>query len=397
MNTTARAFPIQDRWSLHSYYTLCPYASDGSGRILAAGADLANGTGEVLVLSSEGAVLDRFASHALDGSFYHTGWWQTWSPDCRYVYYQAGTLKEPRIGRRDLRTNTDTFAPGDMEGAPPSGEPILSGLLGMLYAAGYGDGKYKPDEAPVPFQARDRHGLFETSFDNPGHRLRLSVEQILDQHPDRDKLRASDREIKQRHGDGLTLMAYCVRWAPDGSRFLFFFGNHCVVKERNEPKITYVMTGDRSLKDIRIALDLSYDRRGVHWSWQPDCQRLIGYGPRSDEPGKTCLAEVNADGTGYRKLSDHRSGGHPSVSPSDDDLIVTDEHVPGGGAVVFLSRTTGAEIHRVPLAKYIGDREAPGRNPLRVCHHPVFNRTGDRVLCVSLPGRDAQLVELQLK
>lgn len=397
MKTTARSFPIDQRWTLHSYYTLCPYAPDGSGRILAAGADLEKGTGEVLVLSSEGAVLDRFGSHALDGSFYHTGWWQTWSPDCRYVYYQAGSLREPRIGRRDLLTGADAFASGDMEGAPPTGEPILSGLLGMLYAAGYGDGVYKPEQAPVPFQQRDRHGIFETSFDGRPPQLRLSVEQIVDQHPHRDKLLASDRDIRNRHGDGLTLMAYCVRWAPDGSRFLFFFGNHCVAKERKEPKITYVMTADRSLNDIRIAMDLSYDRRGVHWSWQPDCQRLIGYGPRLDGSDKTCLAEVNADGTDYRKLSDHRSGGHPSVSPSDDDLIVTDEGVPGGGAVVFISRATGAEIHRVELPKFIGDHESPGRNALRVCHHPVFNRSGDRVLCNSLPGRDAQLVELRLK
>jgi hypothetical protein len=191
-------------------------------------------------------------------------------------------------------------------------------------------------------------------------------------------------------------MAYCVRWAPDGSRCLFFFGNHCVVKERQEPKITYVMTTGRAMRDIHIAVDISYDRRGVHWSWQPDCERLIGYGPRPDEPGRTCLAEVNFDGTGYRVLSDHRSGGHPSVSPADEDLIVTDEGVPGGGAVVFLSRASGKEIQRVPLPKFIGEKEASGRNALRVCHHPVFNRTGDRVLCNALPGRHAQLVELAI-
>ena len=394
MNTQVRKLPVDQRWTLHSYYTLCPYAPDGSGRILAAGADLAAGTGEVLVLSADGQVLDRFGSQPLDGSFYHTGWWQTWSPDARYVYYQAGSLKQPRIGRRDLLTKTDQFIPGDMEGAPPTGEPILSGLLGMLYAAGYGDGKFKPDAAPVPFMARDRHGIFESSFTEQQPKLRLSVEQILDRHPDRDKLLASDREIKQRHGDGLTLMAYCVRWAPDGSRFLFFFGNHNVAKDRGEPKITYVMTADRSLRDIQVAMDLSYDRRGVHWSWQPDSRRLIGYGPRADEPARTQLAEVNADGSDYRWLSDHRSGGHPSVSPKDDDLLVTDEGVPGGGAVVFISRATGKELHRVALPKFIGEKEPPGRNALRVCHHPVFNRTGDRVLCNSLPGRDAQLVEL---
>ena len=392
-----RSFPVSDRWSLHSYYTLCPYAPDGSGRILAAGADLDKGTGEVIVLSADGIVLDRFGGYPLNDAFYHTGWWQTWSPDSKSIYYQAGSLNEPKIGKRDLITGTDAFIDGDMEGAPPTGEPILSGLLGMLYAAGYGDGRYKPDLAPVPFQARDRHGIFQHQFPNQAPALKLSVEQILRSSAERERLTASDRELKNRLGneDGLTLMAYCVRWSPDGSRLLFFFGNHCVVKERGEPKITYVMTADRGMDHLYVAMDLSFGRKGVHWSWQPDNEHLIGYGPHPEDPARTCLAEVRYDGTGYRMLSEHYSGGHPSVSPADPDLIVTDEGVPGGGAVVFLSKRTGQEISRALLPKFLGDHEPPGRNPLRVCHHPVFNRTGDRVLCNSLPGKNATLVEIE--
>ncbi|NLB41892.1 MAG: hypothetical protein GX815_06460, partial [Clostridiales bacterium] len=49
-----RRFPILDRWCVHSYYTLCPYAPDGSGRILIAGADLDSKFGEVLILSADG-------------------------------------------------------------------------------------------------------------------------------------------------------------------------------------------------------------------------------------------------------------------------------------------------------------------------------------------------------
>jgi hypothetical protein len=52
-------FRVENRWCVHSYYTLCPYAPDGSGRLLLAGADLATNQGEVLILSSEGEVLDR--------------------------------------------------------------------------------------------------------------------------------------------------------------------------------------------------------------------------------------------------------------------------------------------------------------------------------------------------
>ena len=167
-----------------------------------------------------------------------------------------------------------------------------------------------------------------------------------------------------------------------------------MVKERGEPKITAVFTADRDLKDIHLAVDLSFERRGVHWAWQADNEHLIGYGPDPEDPSRQCLAEVCYDGTGYRKLSDHASGGHPSTSPLDPDLIVTDECTPTGGAVVFLSRRDGREIERIALPKFIGDREAPGRNPLRICHHPVFNHRGDRVLCNTLPGRHAALAEI---
>jgi hypothetical protein len=81
----------------------------------------------------------------------------------------------------------------------------------------------------------------------------------------------------------------------------------------------------------------------------------------------------------------------------DRDVIVTDEITDTGGAVVFFSRKTGLEIGRVNLPKFIGDSEPEGRNTLRVCHHPVFDHTGERVLCNSLPGRDAVLAEIDVK
>jgi len=394
----ARTLPVPGRWSVHSYYTVSPYAPDGSGRVLAAGADLADGTGEVVVLSNTGEVLDRFGRHRLQTSFFHTGWWQTWSPDAHHVYFQSGPPEAPTITRRELATGREVTVDGDMEGAPPGGVPIVSGLLGMLYAAGYGTRRYAPEQAPVPFQERDRHGLFSYTFDPPEQTLVASVAQILDAHPDRDRIAASDREVRGRLGDGegLTLMAYCVRWSPDGSRLLFFFGNHRVVAERGEPRLSYVMTADRDLEEIRLALDLSYGRPGLHWSWQPDNEHLIGYGPDPHADGRLCLAEVRHDGSGYRKLSDHRSGGHVSVSPTDPDLVVTDEGTPEGGAVVFLSRASGAEIGRVALPKFRGPAEPPGRNPDRVCHHPVFRPDGRRVLCNTLPGRDAVLAELSV-
>lgn len=401
MNTTVTQIPVPHRWCVHSYYTLCPYAPDGSGRFLIAGADPDSGFGEVMVLSSKGEVLDRFGWQPVIPSFWHTGFWQSWSPDSRYVYYQSGTMLRPVSVRRELQTGREVRVEGDLEGIPPSGEPGLSCSHGLLYAAGYGDGKWKPEEAPVPFLERERHGMSQVSFDPPSESLILTTQQILDQHPDRDRLLRADAQMRSRlgEGEGLTLMTYCVRWNRQGTRFLFYFGNHCVVAGRGEPKLSYVFTADRSLQDIHLALDLSFGRRGSHWGWQPDGETLIGYGPKPDGAAGTCIAEVRCDGSRYQRIADHSTGyggRHPSVSPADPDLIVTDEITATGGAVVFFSRRTQAEVGRVVLPKFRGAKEPPGRNPQRVCHHPVFAPDGKRVLCNTLPGREAAMAEILL-
>ena len=389
---------VENRWCVHSYYTLCPYAPDGSGRLLLSGADLDNNFGEVMVLSPEGTILNRFEKNKLHTGFYHTGFWQTWSPDCRFIYYQGGSLEKPKIVKHELATGIDTVMNGDMEGAPPFGEPIVSGLLGMLYSAGYGNGKFFSDQAPVPFQKRQDHGLFEYRFDPMSTKLIYSVGDILENHPFRDELLNSDKEIKSIHGsdDGLTLMSYCVRWNHDGSRALFYFGNHCVDKSRGEPKITYVFTTDRHFKELHLALDFSFGKRnGVHWSWHPDGEHLIGYGSDPEDPKKLCLAQVNYDGTDYKKISKHASGGHPSISPVDFDLLVTDDST-NPGEVLFIDIKTDKVIKNYYFSRVFGESEPKGRNPLRVCHHPVFSRDGKKVLINTLPGKNATLFEITI-
>ncbi|MDI4647785.1 hypothetical protein [Cohnella hashimotonis] len=392
-----RPIPVQDRWCVHSYYTVSPYAPDGSGRLLIAGGDLAGGTGEALVLDAERRVIDRFGRTPLHSGFYHTGLWQTWSPDGQYVYYQSGSLERPRIVRRHLRSGEELAIDGDMEGAPPLGEPLISGLMGMLYAAGYGYGRFQPALAPVPFLHRREHGLFRYAFEPKQAALALSVADVLDRHPERARILESERELQRRLGfeEGLTLMCYCVRWSPGGGRLLFYFGNHCVNSGRGEPRLAYIFTADRELRDVRLAIDLSYERSGVHWSWHPDGERLVGYGPDPADPTRMCLAEVRYDGSGYRKISEHHSGGHPSVSPADRNLLVTDESgIPG--TVLFIDVRTGGVIRRLSLPRVFGDTEPRGRNRYRVCHHPVFSPDGRKLLVNTLPGDLAAVCEVDV-
>ena len=391
----SRQIRVPGHWLIHSYYTLCPYAPDGSGRLLAAGADLDTRMGFVFVIDSDGKVLDRFGGHPVESGFFHTGHWQTWSPDCEFVYYQSGSLSQPTITRRHLASGQEITIDGDAEGVPPDGEPAVSALLGMLYAAGYGYGVYNPAIAPVPFEDRDNHGIFEYTFSPHSSKLRLSVNDIIAAHPRRDEFMKLDQELSRKNGTpaGLTLMAYCVRWNHNAERFLFYFGNHCVVKDRGEPRIACLFTCKRDFSDLRLALDMT-GTRGVHWSWHPDGVHLVGYGcpPDNQDPSRgCCVSIVKYDGTGFRKLCGHHGGGHPSVSPSNHRLLVTDD----GGELIFwdIEHDRCVESQFFP-ARNREDICSAERSEFRVCHHPVFSRDGSKVLFNVLDGKYASLYEV---
>ena len=391
-----RSFHIPGRWTVHSYYTLNPYAPDGSGRILCAGCDPDSGIGEVMILGPDGRVIDRFGRQKISTIFYHTGFWQSWSPDGRGVYFQScdGDVLHPKVTLHDFADGKDYTIAADMEGTPVNSDWFLYGLSGMYYAAGYADGCYHPELSPIPFTARDRHGLFRTSVKEGKSELVISVEELLWLHPLRDRLLEADHKVD----GGLTLMVYCARYDRSGTRVMFHFGNHCTDKRRGEPKVMSLFTADcdtdGNLSNLHCSLDMSFGGNGVHWSWDNDGS-LIGYYKYN---GKSVLAGIDADGGNLRVYSDNTPyGGHPSISPHDSRIIVSDAVSDGQGKVFFMQ--DGEIVDEVKLPKY--DRsigELPrGRNRYYVCHHPVFNADGTRVLCNTLPDRRAELCELEIE
>ena len=379
---------LPGRWCVHGYYTLNPFAPDQSGRFVIAGADLEKNEASVFVLDSDHNVLMQSPPAEVNSNFYHTGLWQTWSPDSNDIYYQAGSFKNPAAVKWDLTNDTiQTVQEADMEGAPPLGEPLLCTQMGMIYAAGYGDRIYHPDMAPVPFQQRDKHGIFEIGFNPPSNKLVLTVNDVLEQHPCRDQILEADRQVKSRLGDddGLTLMLYCVRWNRQGTRLLFYFGNHCVVKDRKEPRLAYVMTADRDLKNIKLVADLSFGKPGAHWGWCPDGEHLLGYGPTSATDNTCCIATVHHTGKNYHKICTHSSGGHPSLWPANPNILVTDDY---SGTIDFIDLTTDKNILQLKFPTTGKNKtRAPGRHPNCIDNHSVFNHDGSQMMINTLPDK----------
>ena len=367
-----KVFQVPGMWTVSSYYTLSPVAPDGSGRMVFAACDPASRVCSVYIFDADGKILANFGHRKVESMFFHTGCWESWSPDSRYIYFQSGTLAEPSVSRYEIASaRIDKITGVDLEGAPSSGEPIIGGLPGMLYGAGYGYNVYDPSLCPVPFEERGKHGIFEFGFDGAAPRLLYSVNDFLEVHPQRDELLLLDRELAEKYDRacGLSLMAYCVRWDPAGESFLVYFGNHCVVPERNEPRISHIFTGKRNSKTLEFALDVS--GRGVHWSCQ-DPTRLLGF-YRPDGESVSSIHCYNTVERSFAKLvTPECSGGHPSLSPVNSNLCVNDEN-PTGCLKLWDCRS-GRCVDSLDLRCRVPGFVPQGtaRNEKRCCHHPKF-------------------------
>ena len=369
----AKVFQVPNQWTISSYYTLSPVAPDGSGRIVAA-------ICSVSILDDDGKVLANFGHRKAESMFYHTGSWESWSPDCRYIYYQSGTLAEPSVSRYDIEKQTSMTVKGvDLEGAPSFGEPILGGLPGMIYGAGYGYGVYNPSLCPIPFEERDRHGIFEFGFDGNPPNLAYSINDFLDIHPMRDELLALDKELQEKYNRvcGLTLMAYCVRFSPNGEHFLVYFGNHCVVPERNEPRVSHIFYGRKGSRKLNFAFDAS--SKGCHWSIQNDGS-LMGFTAVDGDDTSHIYRFDPATKKMTRLASPKFGGGHPTCSPTRPDICVNDEN--GPQCVRLWDTKTISVIDTIDLQCRVPGTEIErcGRNEKRCCHHPRFTPDGKYIL-----------------
>lgn len=143
---------------------------------------------------------------------------------------------------------------------------------------------------------------------------------------------------------------------------------------------------------------MSFEKNGVHWSWDHS-GGLLGYYKNSPDD-RAVLAGINRDGENFRIICEENfTGGHPSVSPANPELIVTDGAYNRMGKIMFIE--DGKPQNEVILPKFnydeAGGKIPGGRNRFYVCHHPVFNSDGSRILVNTLPGKNAELCEIEIK
>ena len=168
---------------------------------------------------------------------------------------------------------------------------------------------------------------------------------------------------------------------------LFHFGNHNVDKSRGEGRICYLFTAKHDLSDIRLVLNTGDGKVGVHFGWHPDGEHLIGYYTHPDAGGKLALCQVRYDGTDLRIISRHDSGGHPSISPIDDRLLITDEYGKRG-RMLAIDLTDDSVICDWKLPRTYGESVPAGRNPQLLDHHPVFTPDGKHIIFNALPDQN---------
>ena len=158
----------------------------------------------------------------------------------------------------------------------------------------------------------------------------------------------------------------------------------------------YILTANADLSNIKVALNLCKDHIGVHWSYQPDGKRLIGYGYRPTGEKPNCLMEVNEDGTGYHPLSTSTiGGGHPSRHPFLDHLVMTDRYQGELDHFCMIDLRTDRVVWNFAVPEANGVVES-GRNPSHVDNHPVFSRDGRSVWLNRMENGLAQLVRVDI-
>jgi hypothetical protein len=281
------------------------------------------------------------------------------------------------------KLNPLTGARQRMEGtvyhASPDGRRLISANVTTMRRTQPGYGVVVPKETvPCNIGLSDTEGFHLTDTTTGRRRLLASTRELVTQAlPTVNVTDANGHEIYGFHskfnpqGDRVMLS---LRWYPKADKPRWdMFG-----VDMNEVRFAWVtMKLDGSEKHCAVGPE-QWEKTGHHGTWFPDGER-ISMNLMIDRDVMR-FVQVNADGSGLRKMLDHVIGsGHPTVAP-DGRHLLTDTYTFGEPAAYgdgtiplrWIDLETGSERSLVRVQTL----EPSKISALRVDAHPAWDRTG---------------------
>ncbi len=288
---------------------------------------------------------------------------QTWQPFAWKL--------DPLSGKRERLEGT-------VYHASPDGRWLISANMTTMRITqpGYG--------VPVPDAAVRRNigpaeddGFYLTDTATGKRRLRLSIAEAL---------RRADPPVRIVDPDRHEIYGFHSKFNPQGDRLMLSLRWFPVMEPRPfdmfklryfPVRFAWIVTG---LEDGPLHCAIGpeqWEKGGHHATWFPDGRR-ISMNLNIDRKGLR-FVQVNADGSGLRKILDETPGsGHPTVAP-DGRHLLTDAYnrepmaFPDGSVPLrWVDLETGGErtVVRIPT------QQPCAESPMRVDPHPAWDRTG---------------------
>lgn len=278
---------------------------------------------------------------------------QTWKPVT--VKLNPHTGKTERFGRGIYHVS-------------PDGKLALCSSLELMPRTQFGYGVVIPeDQVRINWEPREDDGLFLTNLENGDCRLLVSLRELIDLIPERERPAVA----------GHCYYGFHAKWAPTGDRLLFTvrgvahpWAVH--FDTISSPLHFYIFTMRPDGSELKCALDASFwNRLGHHINFFPDGKALsMNHTFNFDEMR---FVRCDVDGKNRRVILENTLGsGHPTIHP-DGRHLLTDcyLHEPmtaGDGTVPlrWIDLQSGQEEHVARI------RTVAGAGALRIDPHPAW-------------------------
>lgn len=278
---------------------------------------------------------------------------QTWKPVTVKLNPHSG--KSERFGRGIYHVS-------------PDGKWALCSSLELMRRTQFGYGVVVPEEhVRINWEPREDDGLFLTNLETGDCRLLVSLSQLVELIPERERPAIANRCYYGFH----------AKWAPTGDRILFTMRGvaHPWALHFNTlgpPMHFYIFTLRPDGSELKCALDATFwNRGGHHINFYPDGSALSMNHTLDFDHLR--FVRCDLDGKNRRVLLNNVLGsGHPTIHPNGRNLLTDSyQHEPmamgdGTTPLRWLDLGTGEEEH---LARI---RTAAGPGALRIDPHPAW-------------------------